>query len=216
LHARVPARSGRATFIMCAALLGEPAPSRAHTGGSVLRGLPFLLSGNLARLKLEWAVSTRRAFSRSCGLLLVSGVAAAVVRCAERSRLARHCVPAAISAMAAGMDLGKPQKSCAISRGAAGNRDPQRNRRKALNARHRYDIVRGVAAGPALDWRDDRAVSRVVVVATGGVAPFGRGDLRRLYILGRAVRHEEALILWRAIRLSIRTIRSATRNPMSP
>ena len=46
-------------------------------------------------------------------------------------------------------------------------------------------------------WRDDPAITRVVVTAAPGRAFSAGGDLRRLYDLGRAGRHEEALDFWR-------------------
>src|SRR5262245_24328708 len=46
-------------------------------------------------------------------------------------------------------------------------------------------------------WRDDPAVTRVVVTAAGERAFSAGGDLRHLYDLGRAGRHEEALDFWR-------------------
>jgi enoyl-CoA hydratase len=46
-------------------------------------------------------------------------------------------------------------------------------------------------------WRDDPAVTRVVVTAAGGRAFSAGGDLRALYDLGRAGRHEEACDFWR-------------------
>jgi enoyl-CoA hydratase len=46
-------------------------------------------------------------------------------------------------------------------------------------------------------WRDDPAVTRVVVTAAGGRAFSAGGDLRALYDLGRAGRYEEACDFWR-------------------
>ena len=69
------------------------------------------------------------------------------------------------------------------------------NRPQALNA-VTHDMVRALRARLD-DWRDDRAVTRVVVIAKGARAFSAGGDLRRLYDLGRAGRHEEALDFWR-------------------
>ncbi|HEX4554441.1 MAG TPA: enoyl-CoA hydratase/isomerase family protein [Xanthobacteraceae bacterium] len=69
------------------------------------------------------------------------------------------------------------------------------NRPQALNA-VTHDMVRALRARLD-DWRDDRAVTRVVVIANGGRAFSAGGDLRRLYDLGRAGRYEEALDFWR-------------------
>ena len=69
------------------------------------------------------------------------------------------------------------------------------NRPQALNA-VTHGMVRALRA--RLDaWRDDPAVTRVVVTAAGERAFSAGGDLRRLYDLGRAGRHEEALDFWR-------------------
>jgi len=69
------------------------------------------------------------------------------------------------------------------------------SRPQALNA-VTHGMVRALRARLD-DWREDRAVTRVVVVAKGGRAFSAGGDLRRLYDLGRAGRHEEALDFWR-------------------
>jgi enoyl-CoA hydratase len=69
------------------------------------------------------------------------------------------------------------------------------NRPQALNA-VTHGMVRALQARLD-DWRDDRAVTRVVVIAQGGRAFSAGGDLRRLYDLGRAGRYEEALDFWR-------------------
>ena len=69
------------------------------------------------------------------------------------------------------------------------------NRPQALNA-VTHDMVRALRARLD-DWRHDRAVTRVVVIAKGGRAFSAGGDLRRLYDLGRAGRYEEALDFWR-------------------
>jgi enoyl-CoA hydratase len=69
------------------------------------------------------------------------------------------------------------------------------NRPQALNA-VTLSMVRALRA--QLDaWRDDPAVTRVIVTAAGGRAFSAGGDLRRLYDLGRAGRYEEALVFWR-------------------
>src|SRR5579883_3281652 len=78
-------------------------------------------------------------------------------------------------------------------RGAAGM--VTLNRPQALNA-VTHNMVRALRA--RLDqWRDDRAVTRVVVTAAGGRAFSAGGDLRALYDLGRAGRYEEACGFWR-------------------
>src|SRR5690348_11680802 len=69
------------------------------------------------------------------------------------------------------------------------------SRPQALNA-VTHGMVRALRARLD-DWREDRAVTRVVVVARGGRAFSAGGDLRRLYDLGRTGRHEEALDFWR-------------------
>jgi enoyl-CoA hydratase len=69
------------------------------------------------------------------------------------------------------------------------------NRPQALNA-VTHDMVRALRARLD-DWRHDRAVTRVLVIAKGGRAFSAGGDLRRLYDLGRAGRYEEALDFWR-------------------
>ena len=69
------------------------------------------------------------------------------------------------------------------------------NRPQALNA-VTHGMVRALRA--RLDqWRDDPAVTRVVVTAAGGRAFSAGGDLRALYDLGRAGRYEEACDFWR-------------------
>ena len=69
------------------------------------------------------------------------------------------------------------------------------NRPQALNA-VTHHMVRALRA--QLDaWRDDPAVTRVVVTAAGGRAFSAGGDLRDIYELGRAGRFEEALTFWR-------------------
>ena len=69
------------------------------------------------------------------------------------------------------------------------------NRPQALNA-VTHGMVRALRA--QLDaWRDDPAITRVVVTAAGERAFSAGGDLRALYDAGRAGRYEEALDFWR-------------------
>jgi len=69
------------------------------------------------------------------------------------------------------------------------------NRPKALNALTR-NMIRQLRA--ALDgWRNDPAVTRVVITAEGGRAFSAGGDLREIYDAGRADRHAEALGFFR-------------------
>lgn len=69
------------------------------------------------------------------------------------------------------------------------------NRPKALNALT-LGMVRAMRA--ALDgWADDPLVTRIVVQGAGGKAFCAGGDIRRLYEMGRAGEHEEALTFWR-------------------
>lgn len=69
------------------------------------------------------------------------------------------------------------------------------NRPRALNALT-LDMVRRLRA--ALDaWAADPAVDAVAIRAAGGRAFCAGGDIRRLYDLGRAGRHDEALTFWR-------------------
>ena len=69
------------------------------------------------------------------------------------------------------------------------------NRPKALNA---VTLVMVRAMRQQLDaWRDDPAVTRVIVIGAGDRAFSAGGDLRQVYELGRAGRQEEALIYWR-------------------
>jgi enoyl-CoA hydratase len=69
------------------------------------------------------------------------------------------------------------------------------NRSQALNA-VTHAMVHALAAKLA-EWAADGAVTRVVVTAAGGRAFSAGGDLRALYDLARAGRHEEALDFWR-------------------
>jgi enoyl-CoA hydratase len=69
------------------------------------------------------------------------------------------------------------------------------NRPQALNA-----VTHGMVLALRArldDWRDDPAITRVVVTAAGERAFSAGGDLRRLYDLGRAGQYEEALDFWR-------------------
>lgn len=69
------------------------------------------------------------------------------------------------------------------------------NRPKALNA-----VTHGMvgALRAQLDqWADDPAIARVVITAAGERAFSAGGDIRALYDLGRAGRHDEALQFWR-------------------
>jgi enoyl-CoA hydratase len=69
------------------------------------------------------------------------------------------------------------------------------NRPKALNALTR-NMIRQLRA--ALDgWRNDPAVTRVVITADGGRAFSAGGDLREIYDAGRAGRQAEALGFFR-------------------
>ena len=69
------------------------------------------------------------------------------------------------------------------------------NRPHTLNA-VTHAMVRALAEQLA-GWEDDRAITRVVVMAAGGRAFSAGGDLRALYDLGRAGRYDEALTYWR-------------------
>src|SRR5215468_8527557 len=69
------------------------------------------------------------------------------------------------------------------------------NRPAALNAVTRA-MVRTL--GEALErWRDDTAVSRVILTAAGDRAFSAGGDLRHIYEAGRAGRQEESIAFWR-------------------
>ena len=87
------------------------------------------------------------------------------------------------------------------------------NRPQALNALT-LGMVREMRR--ALDaWESDPAVTRVVVTGAGERAFCAGGDIRKLYDLGRAGRHDEALrVLARGIRTQ-RPSSSAIRSPMS-
>jgi enoyl-CoA hydratase len=69
------------------------------------------------------------------------------------------------------------------------------NRPQALNA-ITLGMVRAMTQ-QMLKWRDDPAVTRIVVMAAGGRAFCAGGDIRALYDLGRAGRKEEMLPFWR-------------------
>jgi enoyl-CoA hydratase len=69
------------------------------------------------------------------------------------------------------------------------------NRPKALNA-VTHTMVR--ALREQLDrWADDAAIARVVITAAGDRAFSAGGDIRALYDLGKAGRHDQALQFWR-------------------
>jgi enoyl-CoA hydratase len=69
------------------------------------------------------------------------------------------------------------------------------NRPQALNAVS-HAMVRALSRQLAA-WEDDAAITRVLVIAAGGRAFSAGGDLRALYELGIAGRHEEALDFFR-------------------
>jgi enoyl-CoA hydratase len=69
------------------------------------------------------------------------------------------------------------------------------NRPKALNA-----VTHGMVLALRAqldDWAEDPAITRVVVTAAGERAFSAGGDIRALYDLGKADRHDEALQFWR-------------------
>lgn len=68
------------------------------------------------------------------------------------------------------------------------------NRPQALNALT-HAMVRTLAAALAA-WREEAAVTRVVITAAGERAFCAGGDIRALYALGKAGRHDEALRFW--------------------
>jgi len=69
------------------------------------------------------------------------------------------------------------------------------NRPQALNA---VTLIMVRALRAQLDqWRDDPAVTRVLVCGAGERAFSAGGDLRQVFELGRAGRHEDALTYWR-------------------
>jgi len=69
------------------------------------------------------------------------------------------------------------------------------NRPKALNA-VTHGMVLALRA-QLVAWASDPAISRVIVTAEGGRAFSAGGDIRALYDLGRAGKHDEALQFWR-------------------
>jgi enoyl-CoA hydratase len=69
------------------------------------------------------------------------------------------------------------------------------NRPQALNA-VTHAMVLGLRAQLAA-WAADPAITRVVISAAGGRAFSAGGDIRHLYDLGQAGRHNEALQFWR-------------------
>jgi enoyl-CoA hydratase len=69
------------------------------------------------------------------------------------------------------------------------------NRPQALNA-VTHDMVRALADMLAR-WRDDPAVTRVIITAAGERAFSAGGDIRALHDLGRAGRYEQMLDFWR-------------------
>ncbi len=69
------------------------------------------------------------------------------------------------------------------------------NRPQALNA-VTHGMVRALRA-QLDDWVGDAAVTRVVIQAAGARAFSAGGDIRALYDLGKAGRHDEALQFWR-------------------
>jgi enoyl-CoA hydratase/carnithine racemase len=69
------------------------------------------------------------------------------------------------------------------------------NRPQALNAATHDMVLRLRAQLEA--WAEDEAITRVVVIAAGARAFSAGGDIRHLYDLGRAGRHDEALQFWR-------------------
>jgi enoyl-CoA hydratase len=70
------------------------------------------------------------------------------------------------------------------------------NRPHALNAVSHAMVL--ALTQKLIQWEADPAITRVVVTANGGRAFSAGGDLRALYDLGRAGRHEEALDFFRA------------------
>ena len=69
------------------------------------------------------------------------------------------------------------------------------NRPKALNA-VTYGMVLALRAQLA-EWADNPGITRVVVTAAGEKAFSAGGDIRALYELGKAGKHQEALQFWR-------------------
>jgi enoyl-CoA hydratase len=69
------------------------------------------------------------------------------------------------------------------------------NRPAALNALT-HNMVRLLAA-KLTEWKNDAAVTRVVICANGERAFSAGGDLREVTEWGRTGRHKEALVFWR-------------------
>ena len=69
------------------------------------------------------------------------------------------------------------------------------NRPKALNA---VTHAMALALRARLDrWASDDAVTRIVITAAGDRAFSAGGDIRALYDLGTAGKHDDALQFWR-------------------
>ncbi len=68
------------------------------------------------------------------------------------------------------------------------------NRPKALNAVSHAMVLAFHAQ--LKEWADDPAITRVVIIAAGERAFSAGGDIRALYDLGKAGRHDEALKFW--------------------
>jgi len=69
------------------------------------------------------------------------------------------------------------------------------NRPRSLNA---VTHAMALALRRQLDlWADDDAVTRVVIAAAGERAFSAGGDIRALYDLGKAGKHDDALQFWR-------------------
>lgn len=69
------------------------------------------------------------------------------------------------------------------------------NRPQALNAV--TDAMALALHAQLDDWANDPAITRVVITAAGEKAFSAGGDIRALYDLGKAGRHDEALQFWR-------------------
>src|SRR5579883_963989 len=69
------------------------------------------------------------------------------------------------------------------------------NRPAALNAVTRGMV--GTLREALTRWRDDGAVTRIIITAAGGRAFSAGGDLRQIYEAGRAGRQEESIAFWR-------------------
>jgi len=69
------------------------------------------------------------------------------------------------------------------------------NKPKALNAVTHAMVL--ALRSQLTCWADDPAVARVVITAAEGRAFSAGGDIRALYDLGKAGRHDEALQFWR-------------------